>query len=176
GQTWLVTEEAPAQFFFEHDRNALWVLLLGVLCSLAIAIYLQRIVTRAHRNQMLVNERTMQLRLANQDLLADIAARRHTGQALQLRERAIEASANSIVITSAEAPEYGIEYVNPAFERITGYTESEVVGRSICFLWKQDLAQTGIGEIQSSMREQREGHAMLRPYRKDGTLFWSDVY
>ena len=176
GQTWLATVEAPAQFFFAHDRNALWVLLLGVLCSLVIAIYLQRIVTRAHRNQMLVNERTMQLRLANQDLLADIAARRHTEQALQLRERAIEASANSIVITSAEAPEYGIEYVNPAFERITGYTESEVVGRSICFLWKQDLAQTGIGEIQSSMREQREGHAMLRTYRKDGTLFWSDVY
>ena len=176
GQTWSIVVSTPARFFATRDSNALWALLAGILFSLGAATYLQTIVTRAHRIQMLVNERTMQLRSVNQDLIADIAARRHAEQALQLRERAIEASANAIVITSAEGPDYGIEYVNPAFERITGYAEEEVIGRNIGFLWGRDHAQPGIEEIRACAIEQREGHAMLRTYRKDGMLFWSDMY
>ncbi|GGB97740.1 hypothetical protein GCM10007205_03780 [Oxalicibacterium flavum] len=176
GQTWSIVVSTPARFFVSRDSNALWALLAGVLFSLGAATYLQTIVTRSHRIQMLVNERTMQLRSVNQDLIDDIAARRHAEQALQLRERAIEASANAIVITSAEGPDYGIEYVNPAFERITGYAEAEVIGRNIGFLWGHDHAQPGIEEIRACAGEQREGHAMLRTYRKDGMLFWSDMY
>jgi diguanylate cyclase (GGDEF)-like protein/PAS domain S-box-containing protein len=112
----------------------------------------------------------------NQDLIADIAARKRAEQALQLRERAIEASANAIIITNAEAPHYLIEYVNPAFERITGYAAAEAVGRDSCFMWGEDVDQPGVEEIRAAVAEQREGHAVLRNYRKDGTLFWSDVY
>jgi len=43
---------------------------------------------------------------------------------------AIESSANAMIITRAEPPHFIIEYVNPAFERITGYRAAEVIGRS----------------------------------------------
>ena len=45
---------------------------------------------------------------------------------------AIEAAAESILITTAEldAPGPSIVYVNPAFERITGWSRAEVVGQS----------------------------------------------
>ena len=51
---------------------------------------------------------------------------------LRLLRAAVEATGEAIVITSAELEEPGprIEYTNPAFTRITGYEEHEVVGRT----------------------------------------------
>ncbi|GGI18660.1 hypothetical protein GCM10008066_15190 [Oxalicibacterium faecigallinarum] len=176
GKKWSIVVSTAPHFFIGGNDNALWALLVGVLFSFGAAGYLQMIVTRSRRIQMLVDERTMQLRTANQDLVADIAARKHAEQELQLRDRAIEASANAIIITSAEGPDYGIEYVNPAFERITGYAEEEALGRNIDFLWQRDSEQPGIEELRACLQEQREGQAVMRNYRKDGTLLWSDMY
>jgi PAS domain-containing protein len=54
---------------------------------------------------------------------------------LRLHHRAIEASVNAIVIMGVNKHEYPIEYANPAFEQITGYTAGEVLDRSLDLLW-----------------------------------------
>ena len=95
---------------------------------------------------------------------------------LRLHQRSVEASANAMVIASANAPDYCIEYVNPAFERITGYSAAEAIGRNCKFLQGGDHAQEGLNEIRSALREQRSGNAVLRNYRKDGTPFWNHLY
>ncbi|MET0963534.1 MAG: EAL domain-containing protein [Noviherbaspirillum sp.] len=95
---------------------------------------------------------------------------------LRLHQRSVEASANAMVIASANAPDFCIEYVNPAFERITGYSAAEAIGRSCKFLQGGDHAQEGLNEIRSALREQRAGNAVLRNYRKDGTPFWNHLY
>lgn len=55
-------------------------------------------------------------------------------QALKLRDRAIESSTNAIMITSHARADQPIEYVNPAFTRITGYPTAEALGRNWSFL------------------------------------------
>ena len=94
----------------------------------------------------------------------------------RLRERAIEASANAIIITGAQAPGYPIEYVNPAFEQITGYTAAEVIGKNPGFMHGQDRDQPGLAVLRALLQQQAEGHAVVRNYRKDGTPYWSDTY
>ena len=89
---------------------------------------------------------------------------------------AIEASANAMIITRAAPPDFIIEYVNPAFERITGFTAGEVIGRNCNFLQGDDRNQAGIDEIRLGLREQRVANAVLRNYRKDGTLFWNHLF
>ncbi|MBC7453595.1 MAG: EAL domain-containing protein [Massilia sp.] len=118
----------------------------------------------------------VQLQQTTHELDQHVRALAQTARALQLRERAIEASANAIVITSAAAPNYLIEYVNPAFERITGYSADEVIGRNCKFLQGDDDDQGGLDEIRAALREQREGNAVLRNYRKDATQFWNHLY
>jgi diguanylate cyclase (GGDEF)-like protein/PAS domain S-box-containing protein len=103
-------------------------------------------------------------------------AQQEAESALRLRERALEASANPIMISSAVAPRYAIEYVNPAFERVTGYARAEVVGRHPDFLLGADREQDGLAEVLAAFRDKREGRAMLRNYRKDGGLYWNDVH
>ncbi|MGK2856638.1 MAG: two-component system response regulator [Thermoanaerobaculia bacterium] len=96
-------------------------------------------------------------------------------EAVRLNGRAMEASANGIMITDHSQGRNPITYVNPAFERITGYSASEAIGRSPSFLMGNDLEQFGASEINEAIREQREGQAVLRNYRKDGGLFWSEL-
>ena len=67
-------------------------------------------------------------------------------------------------------------YVNPAFERTTGYNAEEIVGHSCRILHREDSKQAGLEEIRAALREQRSGHAILRNYRKDGTMFWNDLH
>ncbi|HET7776301.1 MAG TPA: diguanylate cyclase, partial [Azospira sp.] len=107
---------------------------------------------------------------------SEAAARRDAGEALRLRDRAVESSSNGIMITSATHLDHPITYVNPAFERITGYSAAEVQGRNGRFLVRDDLQQKGLNEIRSALRDRREGHAILRNYRKDGSLFWNELH
>ncbi|MCE7957694.1 MAG: EAL domain-containing protein [Acidobacteria bacterium ACB2] len=96
-------------------------------------------------------------------------------EALRLNSRAIEATANGIAITDLWERGSAILYVNPAFERITGYAGAEAKGRSPAFLLGADSAQLGVAEVEAALREEREGQAVLRCYRKDGSPFWNEL-
>lgn len=101
----------------------------------------------------------------------DITDYKDTELALRLRSRALDAIVNAVLITRASAAGGEIEYVNPAFERITGYCRQEVVGQDCTFLQRDDHEQLGIGEIRAALCGEREVTTMLRNYRKDGALF-----
>src|SRR5919106_5840900 len=94
---------------------------------------------------------------------------------LRLLERAVTASTNSIVITDPNQPDDPIVYVNPAFERTTGYAAEEVLGRNCRFLQREDRAQPALVELKAAVCEGRHCTVVLRNYRKDGTLFWNEL-
>ena len=108
--------------------------------------------------------------------LRDVSERKRVEESLQLRERAIAASSNGIVITDATQPNNPMIYVNPSFERITGYSAAEVLGRDCRFLQGGDRNQIGLLDLHNAIKEKRECHAVLLNYRKDGTPFWNDLY
>lgn len=105
-----------------------------------------------------------------------LEAAKRSQQKLRLRDRAIEASVNAIIITDHSVPDEPIIYVNKAFERITGYTTEEVLGRNCRFLLGEDRDQPELDTIRTAVHECREARVTLRNYRKDGTLFWNDLY
>lgn len=106
---------------------------------------------------------------------SDITERVRSQAGLMLRQRAIEASVNAIFISDHTALDEPIVYVNPAFESITGYTASEVLGRNWRFLHGELHDQPGIARIRTAIQEGRSGGALLRNFRKDGTPFWNDL-
>jgi diguanylate cyclase (GGDEF)-like protein/PAS domain S-box-containing protein len=112
-------------------------------------------------------------------LKQDISISKHqykdVEQTLLLREQALVSSSNGIMISRSDDNDHSIVYVNPAFARITGYSAEEVIGREGRFLVRDDLAQPGLAEIRTALRERREGHALLRNYRKDGSQFWNEL-
>src|SRR4028119_1122466 len=94
---------------------------------------------------------------------------------LRLLDRAVTASTNSIVITDPTQPDDPLVYVNPAFERTTGYPAEEAVGRNCRFLQGEDHDQPALEELRTAIYEGRHRTVVLRNYRKDGTLFWNEL-
>ncbi len=176
GQSWSMVVTAAPTSFLSLLNGSILLLAAGVLLSGFATFYLQSLAVRTRHIEQLVRRRTTELRLANRRLSQDLAVHIRTEKALQLRQRAIEASANAIVIVSASAPDFPIEYVNPAFERNSGFTAAEMVGKSVRALRCDERDQQAIEEIRAALREQREGKTVLRNMRKDGTFYWNEFY
>ncbi|KQQ40118.1 hypothetical protein ASF61_04820 [Duganella sp. Leaf126] len=105
----------------------------------------------------------------------DITARRARESLLRLRERALHAASNGIVITRCMGRENPIDYVNPAFERITGYTAAEALGRDSRFMAAPGLDDDLRTQLREAIRERREATVVFRNLRKDGGLFWNEL-
>jgi diguanylate cyclase (GGDEF)-like protein/PAS domain S-box-containing protein len=106
----------------------------------------------------------------------DITERKRSDLALRLQSRALDASVNAILITGPAAGGHLIEYANPAFKRITGYEPAEVIGQDCRFLQRDDRDQEGLAAIREALAANREVSAVLRNYRKDGALFWNQLF
>lgn len=106
----------------------------------------------------------------------DITDRKGVELALHLRSRALDAIVNAVLITRVTEDGNLIEYTNPAFERITGYSVEDVKGLDFRFLQGEDRQQEGIDSIRRALAEEREITTLLRNYRRDGTLFWNQIY
>jgi len=105
----------------------------------------------------------------------DITERKRVEQTLKLRDRAIAACNNGIMISDAKLPDSPLIYVNAAFERMTGYTAVEVIGRNCRFLQGTDTEQPEIKQLRAAIRQQEECTVIIRNYRQDGTLFWNKL-
>ncbi len=105
----------------------------------------------------------------------DVTMRVAADDAIRLRNRAIESSLDAIVITSCLKPGNPVVYVNPAFERITGFSFDEATAGGIEQLLAHDDGDSAPDELLHAMREQRDGRAVLQSRRKDGGTFWNEV-
>ncbi|MCW8808400.1 MAG: EAL domain-containing protein [Rhodanobacter sp.] len=108
--------------------------------------------------------------------LQDITARHRAEGRLRLFERAIQSTGNGIVITDASAEDMPIVFVNHAFERMTGYTAAEVLGRNCRFLDGHENNEGERARIRQALRDNNECAALLRNVRKDGTVFWNQLH
>ncbi|WP_395402885.1 EAL domain-containing protein [Pseudoduganella sp. UC29_106] len=160
GKTWMLEASPDRAVMAGEHLASLFTLVLGIVTTLLGTAYVSSLASRNRVIQGRVEERTAQLKRVN--------------EALRLRERAIESSTSSIVVSEAREGNPTV-YVNPAFEHTTGYSLADMQGKSPSLLYGADLDQHGVAEIRNAIREQRDGHAVLRCYRKDGTMFWNDV-
>lgn len=105
-----------------------------------------------------------------------INERKQSEQRMRLLERSLESSINGVLIADARVPDHPIVYSNPAFERITGYSQAEVHGRNCRFLQGSETDVAARSRIREAMQRGTDVRAVLRNYRKDGTPFWNDLY
>ncbi len=95
---------------------------------------------------------------------------------LQVLKRAIDSSNNGIVISDPTQPDNPIIYVNPGFERITGYQTGEVMGKNCRFLQGKYRNQPAISQLKKAVLHGQECHVILQNVRKDGTDFWNELF
>ena len=94
---------------------------------------------------------------------------------LKVFRSSVHASVNGVVISEANKKGFPVLYVNPAFEKMSGYSLTEMKGISCNILQGPDTDPKVINEIRKALQEKREIKSVIRNYRKDGSMFWNEL-
>ena len=108
-------------------------------------------------------------------IVAMLSELRRRNDALRLRERAIESLGEGVVIADTRLPDMPVIYVNPSFERLTGYASHEMIGRNCRVLQGTDRDQDELKELRHALQRGEPARAVVRNYRKNGQLFLNDL-
>ena len=99
---------------------------------------------------------------------------RRAESALHIKDRALGATSNGVVITDHRDKEESIVFVNEAFTTITGYSSDESIGTNCRFLnHNVDNSSEVIDEMRRCIAENSGGTFEIRNRRKDGSIFWN---
>jgi PAS domain S-box-containing protein len=85
---------------------------------------------------------------------------------------ALEQSANSVIITDGNGL---IEYVNPYFTRLTGYSQDETIGRNMAFLKVAREPEDSENSMWWDISPGEEWRGELHMQKKSGELYWEYV-
>jgi PAS domain S-box-containing protein len=91
---------------------------------------------------------------------------------------AVEGFNDIVMVTETEPiaePGLRVLFVNPAFERVTGYGAAEILGRSPRFMQGPGTSAEEILRIEAALTERKPVRAELLNYKKDGTPFWVEI-
>ena len=98
----------------------------------------------------------------------DITDRKQTELQLQMLSTAIENAGEEVIVADIDGE---IQYVNPAFERITGYSKSEVIGKNPRFLKSGRHSSSFYRKMWATLSSGQIWAGQLTNRRKDGTIF-----
>lgn len=96
-------------------------------------------------------------------------ARIEAEKGLRKLSKAVEHSPASIMITD---PSGIIEYVNPKFTRLTGYTSEEVIGKNPRILKSSDMPSEKYTELWNTILSVGEWHGEFKNRKKDGSVYY----
>jgi len=105
--------------------------------------------------------------------IRDVTVRLQAEAALRMRDRAIQAVTQGILITDATQDDHPIVYASPGFERLSGYSAAEVIGRNCRFLQGPGSDPTARTKLHEAVRRGEACTVELLNFRKDGTAFWN---
>ncbi|MGI4763505.1 MAG: putative bifunctional diguanylate cyclase/phosphodiesterase [Janthinobacterium lividum] len=97
---------------------------------------------------------------------------------LRLLESVVVNANDAVLITDAEPidlPGPRIVYCNAAFERTTGYSEAEVLGKTPRILQSGAINRGSLDRLKSALRKWRPVEVELLNQHKDGTEFWVEL-
>ncbi|MGV3618495.1 MAG: sensor histidine kinase [Fimbriimonas sp.] len=91
----------------------------------------------------------------------------------EVLQQAVEAANDAIIITTVDldAPGPTIVYVNPGFERMTGYSRDEVVGKSPRLLQGPETSRELLDRLRRDLTEKQSFFGETINYRKDGSTY-----
>jgi len=100
----------------------------------------------------------------------DITAQKKTEENLRQLSQAVIQNPSSTFITNARGV---VEYVNPAFEAITGYKSSEIVGQTPRIMKSSVTPDSVYKDIWTTIKNGAVWQGELNNRKKDGSLFWT---
>ena len=105
-------------------------------------------------------------------IIIEVTERKLSEERLKLFNRAVDASSVSIIITDTEGR---IEYVNPFFTKVTGYTVDDVLGKNPNILRSGSQTDEFYDDMWERLKSGKEWSGIFHNKKKNGELFWESA-
>ncbi len=105
-------------------------------------------------------------------VIIDMTERKRAEEKLLELSRAVEQSPASVIITSREGR---IEYVNPKFCEVTGYTVAEVLGQNPRILKSGKMPPETYRQLWDALAAGKEWRGEFLNQKKNGELYWESA-
>lgn len=89
---------------------------------------------------------------------------------------AFKATRMPMIVTDPTQHDNPIIFSNEAFRKLTGYTDSEAIGRNCRILQGPDTDRETVSKIHAAIEAGRDIAIDILNYRKDGSPFWNAVF
>jgi diguanylate cyclase (GGDEF)-like protein/PAS domain S-box-containing protein len=94
---------------------------------------------------------------------------------LKILKQAVLDSRDGITISDNLVDDNPLIFVNPAFERMTGYSFEQITNVNCRYLQNNDRDQAELKIVKRALKEGQYCLVIVRNYRKDGTMFWNEL-
>lgn len=95
---------------------------------------------------------------------------------MELMKSALDSCIVSVLVTDNRLPDNPIIYCNDAFERITGYTQEEIIGLNCRFLQGDNPDFDKVAYIKNAVTKGEGVTSKIMNFKKDGTPFWNELH
>ena len=95
---------------------------------------------------------------------------------LSLTDGSADGTPFALAISDPNLDDNPLVYVSDAFEKVTGYTRTAVIGRNCRFLQGEDTAEEDVARIRTAIDNDEEIEVDIYNYRADGEGFWNRLY
>ncbi|NOZ75871.1 MAG: PAS domain S-box protein [FCB group bacterium] len=109
---------------------------------------------------------------AYQVIAMDITALKVAESEIQILNEAVEQSPSTVMITDLEG---NIEYVNPKFSEVTGWSSDEVIGENANLLKSGHTSAKEYEQMWKTITDGKTWYGEFHNKRKDGSLYWEQA-
>ncbi|WP_448658765.1 histidine kinase famiy protein [Sphingomonas sp. CJ99] len=89
---------------------------------------------------------------------------------------AVETTRMPMIVTDPHRSDNPILFCNAAFERMTGYSQAEIVGKNCRFLQGPETDQAAVSMVRDAIAKREEVAVEILNYRKNGSTFWNALF
>lgn len=89
---------------------------------------------------------------------------------------AVEMTRMPMILTDPNKPDNPVVFANKAFLDLTGYEESEILGRNCRFLQGPGSDRDVVAELREAVEKVDAVSVEILNYKRDGTPFWNSVF
>jgi diguanylate cyclase (GGDEF)-like protein/PAS domain S-box-containing protein len=108
--------------------------------------------------------------IALEGFITDITELKQAEEELLKLSRAVEYSPSAVYITDLDG---NIEYINPKFTEITGYSSEEVIGENPRILNSGEIPEEIYTDMWETITSGKDWKGEFRNRKKDGSLYWA---
>ncbi len=110
---------------------------------------------------------------AYEGIVTDITNRKKNEELITKLSSAVKQSPSVIVITALNG---SVEYVNPKFTELTGYTYEETIGKNPRILKSGEMSDEIYKKLWETISSGKEWRGEFHNRKKNGELFWESAY